>query len=185
MGSEMCIRDSRCGCTDDTPCRLGDAGSMTFFPWFVPLTGPPAQLREVGPDRGLILTESCSDVHLHVCRCRTGDEDYCCCCSVGSRRQNITACSGGIFARQRVLQQRVLQLHRRVLQQHVLLLLLLLLLLRALQQHEEVVVHRKPSDRVVGGSELCEWWVLVMCVSWAESSCPTADWEKKKRKTNN
>ena len=57
-----------------------------------------------------------------------------------------------------------------MLQQHVLLLLLLLL--RALQQHEEVVVHRKPSDRVVGGSELCEWWVLVMCVSWAESSCP-------------
>ena len=23
----------RCGCTDDTPCRLGDAGSMTFLPW--------------------------------------------------------------------------------------------------------------------------------------------------------
>ena len=42
----------------------------------------------------------------------------------------------------------------RVLQQHVLLLLLLLL--RALQQHEEVVVHRKPSDRVIGGAELCE-----------------------------
>ena len=39
------------------------------------------------------------------------------------------------------------------------LLLLLLLLLRALQaqqQHEEVVVHTKPSDRVVGGAELCE-----------------------------
>ena len=30
------------------------------------------------------------------------------------------------------------------------------LLLRALQQHEEVVVHRKPSDRVVDGAELCE-----------------------------
>ena len=59
----------------------------------------------------------------------------------------------------------------RVLQRHVLLLLLLLL--RALQQHEEVVVHRKPSDRVVGGAELCEYWVLVMCVSWAERSCPT------------
>ena len=42
----------------------------------------------------------------------------------------------------------------RVLQQHVLLLFLLLL--RALQQHEEVVAHRKPSDRVVGGAELCE-----------------------------
>ena len=39
---------------------------------------------------------------------------------------------------------------------YVLLLLLLLLLLRALQQHVEVVVHRKPSDRVVGGAELCE-----------------------------
>ena len=23
----------RCGCTGDTPCRLGDAGSMTFLPW--------------------------------------------------------------------------------------------------------------------------------------------------------
>ena len=38
----------------------------------------------------------------------------------------------------------------RVLQPHVHRLLLLLL--RALQQHEEVVVHRKPSDRVVGGA---------------------------------
>ena len=128
---------------------------MAVLPWFIPRTEPPVQLREVGPDRGHLVTESCSDVHLHVCRCRTGDGDYCC-CSTGSRRQNITACSGGIFARQRVLQQRVLQLHRRVLQQHVLLLLLLLLLLRALQQHEEVVVHRKPSDRVVGGAELHE-----------------------------
>ena len=34
--------------------------------------------------------------------------------------------------------------------------LLLLLLLVTLQQHEEVVVHREPSDRVVGGPELCE-----------------------------
>ena len=59
----------RCGCTDDTPCRLGDAGSMTFLPWFVPRTEPPVQLREVGPDRGHLLTDSCSDVHLHVCRC--------------------------------------------------------------------------------------------------------------------
>ena len=42
----------------------------------------------------------------------------------------------------------------RVLQQYELLLLLLLL--RALQQHEEVVVHRRPSDRAVGGAELCE-----------------------------
>ena len=30
-------------------------------------------------------------------------------------------------------------------------LLQLLLLLQALQQYEEVMVHRKPSDRVVGG----------------------------------
>ena len=61
-----------------------------------------------------------------------------------------------------------------MLRQHVLVLvLLLLLLLRALQQHEEVVVYRKPSDRVVGGAELCELWVLVMRVSWAESSYPT------------
>ena len=36
------------------------------------------------------------------------------------------------------------------------LLLLLLLLLRALQHHVEVVVHREPSDRMVGGAELCE-----------------------------
>ena len=49
----------RCGCTDDTPCRLGDAGSITFLPWFVPWTEPPVQLRE---DRGHLLTESCSDV---------------------------------------------------------------------------------------------------------------------------
>ena len=69
----------RCGCTDDTPCRLGDAGSVTFLPWFVPRTEPPAQLREVGPDRGHLLTESCSDVHLHAYRCRIGDEGGCCC----------------------------------------------------------------------------------------------------------
>ena len=23
----------RCGCTDDNPCRIGNAGSMTFLPW--------------------------------------------------------------------------------------------------------------------------------------------------------
>ena len=86
----------RCGCTDDTPCHLGDAGSMTFFPWFVPRTEQPVQLREVGRNRGHLLTENCSDVHLHVCRYRTGDDD-CCCCSVGSRRQNITACCTGVI----------------------------------------------------------------------------------------
>ena len=58
-----------------------------------------------------------------------------------------------LLDRERVLQQRVLQQHR-VLHQHVLLLFVLLL--RALQQHEEVLVHRKLSDRVVGGAGLCE-----------------------------
>ena len=137
----------RCGYTDDTPCRLGDAGSMKFLPWFVPQTEPPVQLREVGTDRGHLLTESYSDNHLHVCRCRTGDKDCCCYCSAGSRHQNITACTGVTFARWRVLQQRVLQ-HHRGLQQHVLLLWVW-------QQHE-VVVHRNPSDRVVGEADLCE-----------------------------
>ena len=82
-----------------------------------------------------------------------------------------------------MLQRRVLQQHQ-VLQQHVLLLLLLVL--RALQQHEEVVVHRKPSDRVVDGAKLCDKWVLVMCVSWAERSCPTESRRtgKKQRKNN-
>ena len=84
-----------CGITDDTPCRFGDAGRTTFLPWFVPRTELPMQLREVGPDMGHLLTESCSDVHLHVCRCRTRGED-CCCCSLGSRHQNITACTGVI-----------------------------------------------------------------------------------------
>ena len=63
-----------------------------------PRTESPVQLREVGPDRRHLLTESCSGVHLHVCRCRTVDED-CCCISVGSCRRNITACAGVIFAR--------------------------------------------------------------------------------------
>ena len=36
--------------TDDTPCRFGDADSMTVLPWFIPRTEPPVQLREVGPD---------------------------------------------------------------------------------------------------------------------------------------
>ena len=85
----------RCGYTDGTPCRLGDAGSMTFSPWFVPRTKRSVQLHEVGPDRRHLLTESDSDVHLYVCRCRTGDAD-CCCCSVGSRRHYITACTGVI-----------------------------------------------------------------------------------------
>ena len=80
-----------------------------------------------------------------------------------------------------MLQQRVLQPHR-VLRQHVLLLLLLLL--RTLQQHEEVVVNRKPSDQIVGGAELCEQLALVMCVSWAESSCPTESRREKKTTKN-
>ena len=30
---------------------------MTFLPWFVPRMEPPVQLREVGPDRGHLMTE--------------------------------------------------------------------------------------------------------------------------------
>ena len=82
----------RCGCTDDSPCRLGDAGNLTLLPWFVPRTVPPVQLREVGPYRGHLQAKSCGDVHLHVCRCQTGNEG-CCCCRVGTRRHYITACT--------------------------------------------------------------------------------------------
>ena len=49
------------------------------------------KLLEVGPDRGHLLTESCSDVHLRVRRCRTGTEDGC--CSMGTPRRKIT----GVF----------------------------------------------------------------------------------------
>ena len=56
----------RCVCTDDTPRPLGDAGRMTFLLRFVPRTEPPVQIREVGQDRGHLLTESCSDVHVDV-----------------------------------------------------------------------------------------------------------------------
>ena len=62
---------------------------MTFLPWIVPQTERQVQQRELGANRGHLVTESCSDVHLQVYRRRTGDEDFCC-CSVGSRRQNIT-----------------------------------------------------------------------------------------------
>ena len=58
-----------------------------------------------------------------------------------------------LLDRERVLQQRVFQQHRGVA---AALLLLLLMLLQALQQHEEVVAIMKPSDRVVGGADLCE-----------------------------
>ena len=78
----------------------------------------------------------------------------------------------------------MLQQHR-VLQKHVLLLLLLLR--QAFQQHKEVVLHRKLSDRVIGGGELRKKWVLIMCLSWAESSCTTESRRtgKTQRKTNN
>ena len=56
----------RRGCTDDSPCRLGDADSMTFLPWVVPRTEPPVQLHEIGPDRGHLLSEGRSDVTLYV-----------------------------------------------------------------------------------------------------------------------
>ena len=100
------------------------------------------QLRE-GPDGGHRLTIRCSGLHLQVCPCRTRDEG-CCCCSVESRRQKKTVCTGVfLFARMKVLQQRVLQQRR-------------LLLLRVLPRHEEAVIHRKPSDRVVNVAELCK-----------------------------
>ena len=159
----------RCGCTDDTPCRLGDAGSMTFLPWFVPRTEPPVHLREVGPDRGHLLTESCGDVHLCVCRCRPGNPPpkYHCLywrylCSIeGVAAACIAAAPGVASARAAVL--------------------LLLLLLRVLQQHEEVAVHRKPSDRVVVEQDCVSsgYWGTGF-VSWAESSCPT---ESRREKT--
>ena len=63
------------GCTVDTPCRRWNPGSMTLLPWFVPRTEPPVKLREVGPGGGYLLTESRGDVHLNMCRCRTGGED--------------------------------------------------------------------------------------------------------------
>ena len=75
---------------------------MTFLPWFVPRTEPPVQLREVGPDRGHLLTESCSDVHLHAYDVESGMRAAAA-VAVGSRRQNITACTGVIFTRSRVL----------------------------------------------------------------------------------
>ena len=83
----------RCGYTDDIPCRLRNAGSMTFLPLFVPRTEQQVKLREEGQDRGHLLTESCGDVHLNVRRCRIGGEDCCCCCcctSMGSPNQDIT-----------------------------------------------------------------------------------------------
>ena len=66
----------------------------------------------------------------------------------------------------------------RVLQQHVLLLFLLLL--RALQKHEEAVVHRKshPTESLVEHNCVSSGYWL--CVSWAESSCPT---ESRREKT--
>ena len=42
---------------------------------------------EDGPGMGHLLTESCSNVHFLVCRCRAGNED--CCCSMGSPCQTI------------------------------------------------------------------------------------------------
>ena len=144
----------RCGCTDDTPRRLGNVGSMPFLPWFVPRTEPPVQLRELGSDRGHLLSESCSDVHLHVCRYQTGGED-CCCCSVGSRRK-VSPLVLALSLLDRGCCSSVYCSNNECCSGMYVLLLLLVLLLRALQQHEEVVVHRKPSDRIVSGAELCE-----------------------------
>ena len=124
----------RCGCTDNTPWRLGDAGSMTLLPWFVPRTESPVQLREVGLDRGHLLTESCSDVHLHVCRCRTGMTTAAAVAWEAAAQISLLVPALSLLDRKRVLQQRVWQQHR------------------VLQQHEEVVAHMKPSVRVVGGA---------------------------------
>ena len=68
-----------------------------------------------------------------------------------------------------------------------MLLLLLLLLLRALHQHEEVVVHRKPSNRVVGVAELCEYSGYRLCVSHGSKAAVSLspDGEKKILKKNN
>ena len=66
----------------------------------------------------------------------------------------------------------------RVLQQHVLLLFLMLL--RALQQYEEVVAHGKPSPTESLVEQDCVSSRYWLCVSWAESSCPT---ESRREKT--
>ena len=60
-------------------------------------------------------------------------------------------------------------------------------LLRVIQHRQEVVIHRKPSDRVDSGAQLCEYssWVVVMCVSLVESSSPTESRREKTTKTNN
>ena len=60
----------RCGCTEDTPCRFRDAGSIIYVvAWLSPDgRNRRLKLREVGPDREHLLTESCSDVHLRACR---------------------------------------------------------------------------------------------------------------------
>ena len=57
----------RCGCADNTPCRLGDAGSMSFLPWFVPRTEPPVQLHEVGTDRGHIFCTKVAATFTFMC----------------------------------------------------------------------------------------------------------------------
>ena len=168
----------RCGFTDDTRRRLGDAGSMTFLPWFVPRTEPPVQLREVGPDRGHLLTESYSDVHLHVCRCRTGDVYCCCCCSVLSRRQNITACTVALSLLDRGCFSNVSCSSTGCCSSTCCLLLLLLLRCSSTRRWWSTGSH--PIESLVEQNFVMstDCW---LCISWAESSCPT---ESSREKTD-
>lgn len=65
---------------------------------FVPRTERPVQNRGIGPDRGLLQPEGCSEDKGYMGRSQTGGEDCCCCCCrVGSRRQKITAYTGVIL----------------------------------------------------------------------------------------
>ena len=67
-----------CGCTKDTPCRLRDAGSICRSCPGSTRTEPPVKTWLSRQDMGHLLTESCSDVHLCVGRCRAGNGDCCC-----------------------------------------------------------------------------------------------------------
>ena len=140
----------RCGCRDDTPCRLGDAGSMAFLPWFVPRTQPPVQLREVGPDRGHLLTESCSGVS---------------CVSMSNRGRGLQLLWLGKNTAKISLLVLALSLLDRGCCSSVTRCLVAATGVGAARTgaaasccccQQEVVIHRKPSDRVVGGAELCE-----------------------------
>ena len=106
-----------------------------------PMMEPPVQVREGCPDRRHLLNKCCTDVHLHVGRCQTGNED---CCSIAVVAWELAAkTSPLVLGYLCSIEGRVLQEHR-VLQQPVMLLYLLLL--RALQWHGEMEAAR-PSRR--------------------------------------